>query len=184
MKTTAFKKTEVWTIVFSLIFTLALSTAEAQQKFKMAGTGNYTEVDGKGFNIDDAQGHAVYLNKYEANNISTGETEWMHNARTVNIALNDITKGNGSHHGYWTLEKGSDRIVLQYEGKITNTLSEEGNPVTTFNGKARWVNATGKYENMHGVATYKGWSIAPGTYTVEWEGEFWKKENLSEKMTR
>ncbi|MCA1758509.1 MAG: hypothetical protein LC658_01965, partial [Bacteroidales bacterium] len=169
MKTTGFKKMEAWAIVLSLIFTLALTTAEAQQKFKIAGTGeytNYTNVDGKSFNIDDAEGHTVSLNKYEANNISTGETEWMHNARTVNIALNDITKGNGSHHGYWTFEKGSDRIVLQYEGKITNTLSEEGNPVTKINGKARWVNATGKYENMHGVVTYKGWSTPQNNFTV------------------
>ncbi len=177
MKTTELKKKEVLTILFCLIFTLALTTAEAQQKFKIAGKGNYSSVDGKAFNIEDAQGHTVFLNKYEANNISTGKTEWMHNARIVNIALNDITKGIGSHHGYWTFEKGSDRVVLQYEGKITNTLSDEGNPVTTFNGKARWINATGKYENMHGVATYKGWSTPQNSYTVEWEGEYWEKDN-------
>jgi len=175
MKTTAFKKTEVWTIVFSLIFTLALTTAEAQQKFKIAGKGNYTEIDGKGFNINDAQGHSVYLNKYEANNISTGETEWMHNARTVNISFTDVTMGNGFHQGYISVEKGSDMVVSQWEGKMTTTLSAEGQPVTTFKGVIWWVKATGKYENMHGVATYKGWFTSETTYRVEWEGEYWEK---------
>lgn len=33
MKTKKFKKVEAWAIVFSLIFTLAFTTAEAQQKF-------------------------------------------------------------------------------------------------------------------------------------------------------
>jgi hypothetical protein len=175
MKTKGLKKMEVWAIVFSLIFTLALTTAEAQQKFKIAGTGNYTNVEGKAFNIDDAEGHTVMLNKWDGNNISKGETEWMHNALAVNISFNDVTKGNGLHHGYVTVEKGSDRIVVKWEGKITTTLSNEGKPVTTFKGNMWWVNATGKYENMHGVATYKGWFTSEKSYTVEWEGEYWKK---------
>ena len=184
MKTTGFKKMEVWTIVFSLIFALALTTAEAQKKFIIAGTGDYTMIEGQVFNIDDAEGHSLTLNNYEGNNISTGETEWMHNARAFNISFNDVTKGNGVHQGYVTIEKGSDRIVSQWEGKITTILSEEGKPVTTFRGNMWWTDATGKYKGMHGVATYKGWFTSEKTYTVEWEGEFWKKENLSEKMTR
>ncbi|MFW6257487.1 MAG: hypothetical protein ACOC11_01770 [Prolixibacteraceae bacterium] len=175
MRTTAIKKTEVWTIVFSLIFTLALTTAEAQQKFKIAGTGDYTVVEGKDFNIDDAEGHIVRLNKWEGNNLSTGETEYMHNARTVNIAFNDVTKGNGLHNGYVIIEKGNDKVVTQWEGKITTTLSEEGHPVTSFRGNMWWTDATGKYKGIHGVATYKGWFTSEKTYTVEWEGEYWKK---------
>jgi hypothetical protein len=177
MKTTAFKKTKTWTIVFSLIFMLALTTAEAQQKFKIAGTGEYTMIEGQAFNIEDAEGHLMTLGKAEASNISTGETEWMHNARTVNISFNDVTKGNGIHQGYATIEKGSDKIVSQWEGKITTTLSGEGQPVTTFEGNMWWTDATGKYKDMHGVATYKGHFTSEKTYTVEWKGEYWKKDN-------
>lgn len=175
MKTTAFKKTEAWTIVFSLIFTLALTTAEAQQKFKIAGTGEYTMIEGQAFNISDAEGHQVRLNKAEGNNLSTGETEWMHNARAINISFTDVTKGNGFHQGYATIEKGNDRIVSQWEGKMKTVMSDEGKPITTFEGKMWWTDATGKYKGMHGVANYKGHFTSESTYTVEWKGEYWKK---------
>ena len=181
MKTQGLKKMEVWTIVFSLIFTLALTTAEAQKKFKIAGTGEYTMIEGQAFNIEDTEGHTMTLNKAEGKNISTGETEYMHNTRAVNVSFNDVTKGNGPHQGYVTIEKGSDKIVSQWEGKITTKLSDEGKPVTTFKGKMWWVSATGKYENMHGVATYKGWFTSEKTYTVEWEGEYYKKDNKQPK---
>ena len=175
MKTTGFKKTEVWTIVFSLILMLALTTAEAQQKFKMAGTGEYTMIEGQAFNINDAEGHMVRLNKAEGNNLSTGETEWMHNAKTVNISFADATMGNGFHQGYVIIEKGNDKIVSRWEGKMTTKLSEDGQPVTTFQGNMWWTDATGKYKDMHGVATYKGHFTSENTYRVEWEGEYWKK---------
>ncbi|HSH52707.1 MAG TPA: hypothetical protein VK982_13360, partial [Bacteroidales bacterium] len=97
MKTKGLKKMKVWAIVFGLIFTLALTTAEAQQKFKIAGTGEYTMIEGQAFNISDAEGHQVRLNKAEGNNISTGETKWMQNARAVNISFTDVTMGNGLH---------------------------------------------------------------------------------------
>ncbi len=173
MKAIGLTKINAWAVAFSLIFTLGLTTAEAQQKFKTAGTGDYTITDGKAIIIDDAEGHEVRLSKAEGKNISTGETEWMHNARTVNISFADVTMGNGIHQGYVTLENGSDKIVSQWEGKMTTTLSDDGNPVTTFVGNMWWVEATGKYENMHGVATYKGWFISENTYRVEWEGEYW-----------
>jgi hypothetical protein len=177
MKTQGLKKMVALMVVFSLIFTLGLTTAKAQQKFKMAGTGDYTMVEGQAFKIEDTEGHMMTLGKAEAKNISTGETEWMHNARTVNISFNDVTKGNGIHQGYATIEKGSDRIVSQWKGKITTTLSDQGQPVTTFEGNMWWTEATGKYENMDGVATYKGLFTSENTYTVEWKGEYWKKDN-------
>jgi len=177
MKKTGLKKMEAWAIVFSLIFTLALTTAEAQQKFKMAGTGEYTMIEGQAFDINDAEGHMVRLNKAEGNNLSTGKTEWMHNGRAVNISFTDVTKGNGFHQGYVTVEKGNDKIVSRWEGKMTTKLSEDGQPVTTFRGNMWWTDATGKYKDMHGVATYKGHFTSENTYRVEWEGEYWKKDN-------
>ncbi|MGM0392754.1 MAG: hypothetical protein ACQEQB_13465 [Bacteroidota bacterium] len=182
MKTTELKKTEVWAIVFSLIFMLGLTTAEAQQKFKIAGTGDYTMIEGQAFNISDAEGHIVRLNKAEGNNLSTGETEWMQNARAVNISFTDVTKGNGFHQGYVIIEKDNDKIVSRWEGKMTTKLSDAGQPVTTFKGNMWWTEATGKYENMHGVATYKGWFTSENTYRVEWEGEYFnKKEAVSKR---
>ncbi|MGM0622241.1 MAG: hypothetical protein ACQETJ_14400 [Bacteroidota bacterium] len=177
MKTKGFKKMEVWAIVFSLIFTLALTTAEAQKKFKIAGTGEYTIIEGKAINIDDAEGHVVLLNKAEGKLISTGETEYMDNAKTINIAYNDVTLGNGKHQGYVTSVKGNDKIVSQWEGTMKTVLSDEGTPITTFEGNMWWTDATGKYKNMHGVATYKGHFTSENTYRVEWEGEYFKKDN-------
>ncbi len=181
MKIKGFKKTEVWTFLFSLILTLAFTTAEAQQKFKIAGTGDYTMIEGQAFNINDAEGHMVRLNQAEGKNLSTGETEWMQNARAVNISFTDVTKGNGFHQGYVTVEKESDKIVSRWEGKMTTKLSDAGQPVTTFRGNMWWTDATGKYENMHGVATYKGWFTSENTYRVEWEGEYFEKGNKQAK---
>ncbi|WP_372950631.1 hypothetical protein [Mariniphaga sp.] len=181
MKTTGSKKMEVWAIVVSLIFTLAFTTTEAQQKFKMAGTGEYTMIEGQAFNISDAEGHQVRLNKAEGNNLSTGETEWMHNARAINISFTDVTMGNGFHQGYATIEKGNDRIVSQWEGKMKTVMSDAGTPLTTFEGNMWWTDATGKYKDMHGVATYKGHFTSENTYMVEWKGEYWKKDNQQAK---
>ncbi len=181
MKTKKFKKVKAWAIVFSLIFTLVLTTAEAQQKFKIAGTGEYSMIEGQAFNIEDANGHIVRLNKAEGNNLSTGETEWMHNARAVNISFTDVTMGNGFHQGYVIIEKSNDKIVSRWEGKMTTKLSAEGQPVTTFEGDMWWTDATGKYENMHGVATYKGHFTSENSYKVEWEGEYFEKDNQQTK---
>jgi hypothetical protein len=175
MKTTAFKKTEAWAIVFSLIFTLALTTAEAQQKFKMAGTGDYTMIEGQAFTISDAEGHMVRLNKAEGNNLSTGETEWMQNARAINISFADVTMGNGFHQGYVIIEKDGNKIVSRWEGEMKTVMADEGTPLTTFEGKMWWTDATGKYKDMHGVASYKGHFTSENTYRVEWKGEYWKK---------
>ena len=153
-------------------------------KFKIAGTGDYTMIEGQVFNINDAEGHMVRLNKAEGNNFSTGETEYMHNAKAVNISFTDITKGNGSHQGYVTIEKDNDRIVSQWEGKMKTVKSDEGTPVTTFEGKMWWTDATGKYKGMHGEATYKGHFTSENTYKVEWEGEYREKEHFSEEMAR
>lgn len=177
MKTDEVEKMKIRTILFGLIILMALTTAEAQQKFKIAGSGDYTMIDGKAINIEDAKSHTMSLNEYEGNNISTGETEYMHNAQVVNISFNDVTKGNGKHQGYVTIKKGNDRIVSQWEGKITTTLSDEGKPITSFKGNMWWIEATGQYENMHGIATYKGHFTSENTYTVEWEGEYSKKDN-------
>lgn len=175
MKTKALTKISAWSVVFSMILVLGFTTAHTQEKFKMAGTGEFTFSDGKEFNIDDVEGHTIRINKAEGKNISTGETEWMHNARTVNTSFADVIQGNGSHQGYITLENGGDKVVSQWEGKMITKLSTDGKPVTTFEGNMWWVEATGKYENMHGVATYKGWFTSQNTYRVEWEGEYWKK---------
>jgi hypothetical protein len=134
-------------------------------------------IEGQAFNISDAEGHQVRLNKAEGNNLSTGETEWMQNARAVNISFTDVTMGNGFHQGYVIIEKGSDRIVSRWEGKMTTKLSADGQPVTTFEGNMWWTDATGKYENMHGTATYKGHFTSENTYSVEWKGEYLKKDD-------
>lgn len=177
MKTKGLKKMKVWAIVFGLIFTLALTTAEAQQKFKIAGTGEYTMIEGQAFNISDAEGHQVRLNKAEGNNISTGETKWMQNARAVNISFTDVTMGNGFHQGYVIIEKDNDKIVSRWEGKMTTKRSADGRPVTSFEGNMWWIEATGKYANMHGTATYKGHFTSENTYSVEWKGEYFKKDD-------
>jgi hypothetical protein len=52
----------------------------------------------------------------------------------------------------------------------------DGTPITSFKGRMWWIKATGKFENMQGEGTYKGWFTSETSYVVEWEGEYYLKE--------
>jgi len=166
------KKTMLLFIIFTLIFSLGVTTSEGQQKTKIAGrmTAAYTKVER--MDVGDVENHIVLLSESQGTNINTGKSEFMDGARVVNLSFSDLVQGNGPHQGYITIVKNGDTVISKWEGKITTTLSDEGTPIITFEGTMSWIKATGQFENMHGSGTYTGRFISDSDYTVDWQGEY------------
>ena len=170
------KRLTVLFISLVLIFGLCVSSLVAQEKFKIAGkmTAAYTvrEV----VEVDDTEGHALYLLKSEGFNESTGEHKFMDGAETVWFGIADYIKGNGSHTVYTKMYSNDNVVYSKAEGKTTTTLSPEGKPVTTFEGSLTFTQGTGKYKNIQGSGTYKGKLVSSVIIVNEWEGEYFIKQ--------
>lgn len=172
MQILRFKRAMGLFISLALIFSLSVTTSEAQQKTKAAGKMTVAYTNQETIEVGDAEGHIISLGESEGINVSTGMPEFMNGAQVVNLSFGDLVKGNGPHQGYVKFAKKGDTVIAKWEGKVTTTLSAEGTPITTFAGTFSWIKGTGQFGNIQGSGTYKGEFISKTIYTSDWEGEY------------
>ena len=173
MQTKKLRQTIVQWVTFWLILTLGVATAEAQQKYQIAGKVTQALIDMQDSKLDDAIGKTLFLSRVEGVNYNTGKTEFMDGARVMAIVTSDVDLINHTFQGYSRFRKEGDVVYFKVEGKITDSLSEDGKPITAVEATFSAINGTGKYENIRCTGTYKGRYISGYIMTLEWEGEYW-----------
>jgi hypothetical protein len=166
------KQSIATSICLALILVLCTAPLMAQKMTEISGKMTLAATSQEMVEIGDAEGHTVGLSVFEGTNFNTGTDGFMDNAHAVNVAYTDIVKGNGPHHTYASMSMHDDVIVAKCEGKTTTVLSDDGTPVSTFEGTFTYIGGAGKYENVHGSGTYKGKYISKKIYVVMWEGEY------------
>lgn len=143
-----------------------------ESKTKMSGKHTYNFTDTKDFEVSESEGHVLSLRKAEGFNKSSGEAEFLNDARMVNISFDDLVMGNGPHQGYAIMEKGGEKAVSKWEGKI-DTKMQAGKPVITFKGTFSFISGSGTMEKVvGGSGTYKGYFTSENSYVVDWDGEY------------
>ena len=155
-------------ITLAFIFAFSVTTSTAQEKVKINSkyTGVFTKMER--MKIDDTEGHT--LNSYEAKGAGMGSAGGF---TFSNQGVSDLVKGNGTHSGYYkATDKDGHVYFVKWQGKVTTTKSPEGRPIMKFGGTWSFTRGTGKWENVQGGGTYKGWFIGQGIYTFITEGEY------------
>ncbi|GAJ05061.1 unnamed protein product, partial [marine sediment metagenome] len=158
-----------------LIFALGVTTSIAQQKTKIAGKIAAALTTHSRINVGDTEGHIIFLEEYEGTNVSTGKEKFMDGVQDVTRGFGDLVMGNGTIQVYGKLSLNGDTVFYKFQGKIAPTLSPEGKPVNGFELSFTYTKGTGKYENIQGSGTYKGFT-SWGTLIGEWEGEYFIKK--------
>ena len=173
MQTKKIRKTILQMIILSMILTLGVATAEAQQKYQIAGKQTMAFTKQERSMVGDVESHMLSLVEVEGVNLSTGSTEFCNGAQVINLIFSDLVNFSGPIQGYSIIKKGNDSFHAKFEGKITTTTSSDGTPLTTIEATMTWIKGTGKYQNIKGGGTAKGRYIASNIYTLDWEGEYW-----------
>jgi len=164
------KKLMLLLISLSAIFALGVTTSLAQEKIKISGKRYGVTTKREVIKVDDTKGHILILSESKGIDVVTG-------AQFVSRGFGDYVKGNGPHWVYAkTVMPNGDVMFSKSEGKLTTTLSPEGKPATTMEGKFSFIRGTGKFENIQGGGTWKGKIIGPGIFTYDWEGEYFIKK--------
>ena len=69
----------------------------------------------------------------------------------------DSVDGSGSHTGFFTFfHTGGEQTYGSFEGMHKTVVKDDGDWLTTWDGKVRHLGGTGKYKNIKGTGTYKG----------------------------
>jgi len=148
--------------------------AKAAASVKISGSAEVTYTRRDTLTAPDAPGHELSIGRTTGKNRSTGSEEFFADANVVNVELADLVQGTGTHQGYYTMGKGADTAVAQWQGKVTTTMSAAQQPMTSFSGTWRYVHGAGKYAGIKGNGTYKGQFVAADRYAVSWEGSYSK----------
>jgi hypothetical protein len=143
------------------------------KKFKVSGkqTCAYNKLERT--DVGDIDGHIVSFMVAEGVNVSTGDAKFFNGAQIVSIINSDIVYFNGLFQGYTKFTDKGDSIFSKFEGRITNTLSGEGNYVQSMEGTFSFIKGTGEFENIQGSGSFKGRYLSKIIYVNEWEGEYW-----------
>ena len=157
---------------FVLVYSFISLDVIAQQMTKISGKMTCAYTDRQAYESGYTEGHSLSLAESDGINISTGTNVFMDGAQVVNFSFADLVKGNGPHQGYVKLLKKDDVVISKWQGKIITTMSDEGTPLTTFDGTYSYVKGLGKFKNIQGKGTFRGKFISKMIYTVEWEGEY------------
>ena len=154
------------TLAFILAFSVTTSTAQEKVKINSKYTGVFTKYEQ--MKPDDTEGHT--MSSYEAKGAGTGS---IGDFTFFNQGMSDLVKGNGTHFGYYKqTDKDGHVSFSKWQGKVTTTKSPEGRPIMKFGGTWSFTKGTGKWENVQGGGTYKGWFIGQGIFTNITEGEY------------
>ena len=154
------------TLALILAFSVTTSTAQEKVKINSKYTGVFTKMEQ--MKLDDTEGHI--LNSHESKGAGTGSAGGF---TFINQGVSDTVKGNGTHSGYYkSTDKDGHVYFAKWQGKVTTTMSPEGRPNVQFAGTWSFIKGTGKWENVQGGGTYKGWFIGPEIYVNTTEGEY------------
>ena len=154
------------TLALILAFGVTTSTAQEKVKIKSKTYGVFTKYEQ--MKPDDTEGHT--MTSYESKGVGMGSAG---DVTFLSQGMSDLVKGNGSHHGYFkATDKDGHVYFSKWQGKVTTTKSPEGRPIMKFGGTWSFTKGTGKWENVQGGGTYKGWFIGQGIYVNIIEGEY------------
>jgi hypothetical protein len=165
-----------WLALFTgllLIVAFVVMPATADKKHQISGNMTMIYPEQQKIEVGDTEEHILSFGMSDGTNQCTGEEHtFMDGAQVVNMAFSDLVRGNGPHQGYAKFTLGEDAVFAKWEGMITTTVPEEGEPLPEFEGNFVYVKGTGQFENIQGKGTYKGQFISKTEYTTAWEGEY------------
>ena len=119
-------------------------------------------------------GALVFIGESKGRNQSTGKPDFMDGADVTSADTASLVNGTGSHHGYLTMSKGSDKVTFKWNGQVTTTLGEDKKATSNFQGTWTAVSGAGKYDGASGSGTYQGRFTSPTASITEWKGEMGK----------
>jgi hypothetical protein len=119
--------------------------------------------------VPDVEGHANVL--FEAKGITFYE-KWGP-ALISQIVSFDLIKGVGTYQGYshTTFPDGST-TTAKFEGKSTATAAGLVTGIAASEGTWTFTKGTGKFEGIQGRGTFKTYTLGPGQYYADNEGEY------------
>jgi hypothetical protein len=164
-----------WLTLFTcllLIIAFVVMPATADKKHQVSGKMTMIYPEQQKIEVGDTEEHTLSFGTSEGTNQCTGEHTFMDGAQVVNMAFSDLVRGSGLHQGYAKFALGEDAVFCKWEGMVTTTVPEEGEPLMAFEGTFVYVKGTGQFENIQGKGTYKGQFTAKTDYTAAWEGEY------------
>ena len=65
-----------------------------------------------------------------------------------------------------------DETVTKFIGTIATTMSDNGQPNTSFSGSWENISGVGQYKGIYGSGTYKGYFTSQTEYVVDWKGYY------------
>lgn len=162
-----------WALSAALPATLFLLAAvpSTPQVGRISGKLTMKYVQQHPLAAGDAAGPVLFANQAKGTNSSTGKNEYMDGAEVTSLEIADLTQGTGTHQGYITFAKNGDGGVNRWKGRVSTTLSANGQPVTTFEGTWTKISGSGRYEGATGRGKYRGRVVSPTEYVIEWDGE-------------
>ena len=117
--------------------------------------------------IPDQEGHALMLIEAQGTAVSPGGP--LDGFTVTERETADLRQGNGPQQGYVIFEKGSDRLIVKFEGDVTTTM-KDGKPNTTMKGTYAIAGATGALAGTQGEGNYSGYFTAEDKYRIDWDG--------------
>lgn len=140
---------------------------------KISGSAELKYAEQRPLRVPEGSGYQLVAGETRGVNKNTGGGDFMSDAPVVNAEIANLSRGNGTHEGYYTMAKGADTLTAKWAGKVTTTMVNN-QPNTTFAGTWEYIYGTGKYAGGKGKGTYKGQFLAKDRYAVSWEGNYQK----------
>jgi hypothetical protein len=117
--------------------------------------------------IPDKDGHVLMLT--EAGGTATSPGGPLDGFSVTERQTADLRQGNGAQQGYVIFSKGSDQLIVRFEGNVTTTL-KDGQPNTTMKGSYAIVSASGALAGTKGEGSYSGYFTGEDKYHIAWDG--------------
>jgi hypothetical protein len=161
----------VLTLVTSTGFAVAIGAPVAPARASISGVAQMKYSVQHALPPEQNASPILLLDEAAGTNRNTGDTDFMQGASVINREIANLVQGNGPHSGYFTLAKGSDTTVSQWQGNVITTLGANSQPSTRFKGTWTMMRGTGKYAGIAGSGTYEGQILSPSDYTLTWKGD-------------
>jgi hypothetical protein len=152
----------------------ALAAGSPPRKVQISGSAELTYAKQESAPVAAGEGHVLLLGTTSGVNRNTGGTDYFADAQVSNVETADLTQGNGSHQGYYTMTKNGSSATAKWQGTVRTVLGEDQQPRTSFSGTWEYVQGTGEYAGIRGKGTYEGRFLAQDRYTVSWKGQYAK----------
>jgi hypothetical protein len=141
---------------------------------KISGQAELQYAKREAVDVPGQEGHMLALGEVRGTNKNTSTTDYFADAQVVNAETADLTQGNGTHQGYYTMRKGGDGVIAKWQGTVTTVIGPNQQPRTTFKGTWEYAKGTGAYQGIQGRGNYDGEFVAEDRYVVRWQGEYEK----------